>query len=41
MKVDLDNMSIRFTNNESGYSKQSNLTDNFRGKDLYAFVCMK
>ena len=41
MKVDQESMSIKFTNNESGYSKQLKLTDNFKSKDIYAFVCMK
>ena len=41
MKVDQESMSIKFTNNESGYSKQLKMTDNFKSKDIYAFVCMK
>lgn len=41
MKVDQEAMNISFTNSESGYGKQLRLTDNFRSKDIFAFVCMK
>lgn len=41
MRVDKEAMSIKFTKNGGLYGKEMKLTDNFRNKDIYAFVCMK